>query len=287
MGATITLRNCVGKAVHAFLVGIGPLQGCLDSGVAMLRLKMQSIRMQRRLLCAEEFDEGANPTLVFETVAPIAALVIKFDSDAGVKKTQLAQTAREDVVMEFDVSKDFPAWQKPNFGTGLITGSGRFERLVRNTHAIGLRPKMALTLNYQLEFFRKRVDDRNPDPVQSTGNLVGVVIELAARMQHGHDDLGRGLPLSLVHVDRNTATIVLNTGRAIDVQCHQNAIAMAREGFIDRVVDHLEHHVVEAGAVIGVTDVHARALAYCVQALEHFDTGGRIAVFGHSGFRSE
>ena len=35
---------------------------------------------------------------------------------------------------------------------------------------------------------------------------------------------------------------------------------------VDRVVDDLEGHVVQAGAVIGVADVHARPLAHGVEA---------------------
>ena len=50
-----------------------------------------------------------------------------------------------------------------------------------------------------------------------------------------------------------------------------DAIAEAGERLVDGVVDDLVHHVVQAGAVIGVADVHAGALAHRLQALEDLD----------------
>jgi hypothetical protein len=36
---------------------------------------------------------------------------------------------------------------------------------------------------------------------------------------------------------------------------------MTRKCFIDRVIDNLEHHVMQTGSVIGVTDVHTWSFA--------------------------
>src|SRR5207247_135733 len=45
-----------------------------------------------------------------------------------------------------------------------------------------------------------------------------------------------------------------------------------------RVVDHLVDHVMEAGAVVGIADIHARPLADRIEAFEDLD-GFRV-VFG-------
>jgi hypothetical protein len=58
-------------------------------------------------------------------------------------------------------------------------------------------------------------------------------------------------------------------------------VAEAGERLVHRVVDHLEHHVVQAGAVGGVADVHAGALAHRLEALEDLDGIG--AVVGRLG----
>ena len=49
---------------------------------------------------------------------------------------------------------------------------------------------------------------------------------------------------------------------------------------VDRVVDDLEHHVMQARAVIGVADVHARPLPDGVQAFQHLDCTGVVVAAG-------
>ena len=46
-----------------------------------------------------------------------------------------------------------------------------------------------------------------------------------------------------------------------------DAVAMAGQRLVDGVVDDLENHVVQAGAVIGVADVHAGPFAHRVKTL--------------------
>ena len=46
---------------------------------------------------------------------------------------------------------------------------------------------------------------------------------------------------------------------------------VAGERLVDGVVDDLVDHVVQAGAVVGVADIHARPLAHGVEALQDLD----------------
>src|SRR5690606_18129862 len=117
----------------------------------------------------------------------------------------------------------------------------------------------------------QRVDHGHADAVQATRHLVAVVVELAARVQHGKDHLGGGHTLFLVDVHRDAATVVGHRHRAVLVDGHDDVVRMARQRFVDRVVDHLEHHVVQAGSVVDVTDVHAGALAHGIKAAQHSD----------------
>ncbi len=102
--------------------------------------------------------------------------------------------------------------------------------------------------------------------MQATGNLVGIVVEFTAGVQHGHDDLGRRAAFLGVDIDRNAAAVVLDRDRAVAVDDDANLAAMAGERFVDRVVDDLENHVMQAGAVIGIADVHARTFAHGIEA---------------------
>ena len=70
-----------------------------------------------------------------------------------------------------------------------------------------------------------------------------------------------GMPRPLSH-DR---------ARAVGVERHRHLVGMAGQRLVDGVVDDLVDHVVQAGAVVGVADIHARPLAHGVEALEDLD----------------
>src|SRR5262249_37063336 len=119
----------------------------------------------------------------------------------------------------------------------------------------------------QLQVVRQRVHDRDTDAVQAAGDLVGAVVELPARVQHGHDDLGRGTPFLGVDIHRNSTAVVRDRHRFVGVDGDQDAVAVAGQGLVDGVVDDLENHVVQAGAIIGVPDVHPGAFPHRVKTL--------------------
>ena len=112
--------------------------------------------------------------------------------------------------------------------------------------------------------------------MQTAGDLVAVVVELAARVQHGHHDF-RGRLAFRMHRDRNAAAVVDHRDRAVEMDRYLDRVAIPGERLVDRVIDHLEHHVVQAGAIVGIADVHARPFAHRIQALENLD---RIRVIG-------
>ena len=68
-------------------------------------------------------------------------------------------------------------------------------------------------------------------------------------------------------VGRNAAAVVRNGYGLVGVDGDDNAVAMTRQRLVDGVIHNLENHVVKAGAVIGVTDVHAGSFANCVKTL--------------------
>ena len=160
-----------------------------------------------------------------------------------------------------------------------------FER--RHRIAMGEFDEMLLAVapDPQLQLARQRVDDGDADAVQAAGNLVGVLVEFSAGVQLGHDDLGRGNAFALVDVDRNAAAVVAHGDRAVGVEDDFDRGGVAGERFVDGVVDDLVDHVVQAGTVIGVADIHARPLAHGIEALQHpdrfravFDRNGMLSV---------
>ena len=130
---------------------------------------------------------------------------------------------------------------------------------------------LAVAPDAQLEPARQRVHHRDADAVQAARHLVGVLVELSAGMQLGHDDLGRRNAFFLVDVGRDAAAVVAHRARAVGVQRDGHLGRMAGQRLVDRVVDDLVDHVVQARAVVGVADIHARPLAHRVEALQDLD----------------
>src|SRR5207237_2596205 len=108
---------------------------------------------------------------------------------------------------------------------------------------------LAVAPDPQLQLARQRVDDGDADAVQAAGDLVGVLVEFSARMQLGHDDFGRGNAFALVDVDGNAAAVVAHRHRAVGIEHDFNRSGVPGKRFVDRIVDDLIHHVVQAGSV--------------------------------------
>ncbi len=56
--------------------------------------------------------------------------------------------------------------------------------------------------------FTEGIDHRDADAVQAAGDLVGILVELAAGMKDRHDHFEGGAFLLLVEVGRDAATVV-------------------------------------------------------------------------------
>ena len=119
------------------------------------------------------------------------------------------------------------------------------------------------------------------DAVQAAGDLVAAAAELAAGVQHGQHHLDRRLLLGRARVDRDAAAVVDHRTPAVGLEGDVDAVAVAGQRLVDRVVDDLLDQVVQA-AVTGRADVHARALADRFEALEDLD-GGRVVLDAFRG----
>src|ERR1700759_56792 len=102
--------------------------------------------------------------------------------------------------------------------------------------------------------------------MQTTGDLVGAVIELTAGVQDGHDDLGRGAPFLGVDIHRYSTPVVGHGHGFIGVYGHDDPVAMTGQSLVNRVIHNLENHVMKAAAIVRVADVHAGTFSDGVQA---------------------
>ena len=134
---------------------------------------------------------------------------------------------------------------------------------LRYSPAIALAPQLAVARDLDLELVRERVDDRDPDAVQTARSPIGLAAEFAARMEGRQD-----------HFERRSVRLDLDTG------------GMSGDRLVHRIVEDFGHEMMEP-ALVGTADIHAGAAANRLQPLQDLDVFGGIAVTGFRRRRVE
>ena len=276
--AAVLLRDVVRVAVHRLLVGVVPLRRDLDRDRPFLVLEIEDVRVDRRAAAVQVLHEGGHAALVLEHVALVLALVDELHAHARVQERELPQALGEPVVGKRRVREDRVAGLEADRRAPVRRRADDRERPLGLAHLVLLAVKLAVARDGERQRAGKRIHDGNADAVQAARDLVGVVVEFSAGVQHGHDDLGCRAVFFRVDVGRDAAAVVDHRHRLVRVDRHDDAVAVARQRLVDRVVDDLENHVVKARAVIGVADVHAGPFADGLEALQHLDFGGVVGV---------
>ena len=295
MRAAVALRDVVGEAQHGLVIAVVPPQRAFDDDAVALGLDDDRLRHQRRLVAVEIFDEGLDAALVAHLLALLdgVAHVGQHDGDAGIEEGEFAQPVLQRGEIELRHGEGLRRRQERHLGAALVArGADDGERGDRLAVAKFHEMLLAVAPDGQLEPARQRIDHRDADAVQAAGDLVGVLVEFSAGMELGHDDLGGGHAFALVDVGRNAAAVVAHGAGTVGIERHDDFLGVAGERLVDRVVDDLVDHVMQARAVIGVADIHARPLAHGIEPLEHLDRfrvvigrcGGLFTDgFGHAG----
>ncbi len=288
MGAAVALRDVVGEAQHVLVVAVVPPQRRLDADAVQLGAHHDRRGHDRLLVAVEIFDELLDAAVIMHLLALLdrVAHVGQHDVDAGIEEGELAQAVLQRREIIFDVLEGLGGGEERHLGAALAIGlADHLQR--RDRVAMGEFDEMLLAVapDPQLQLARQRVDDGDADAVQAARNLVGVLVELSAGMELGHDDLGRRNAFALVDVDRNAAAVVAHGDGIVGVEHDLDRGGVAGERLVDRVVDDFVDHVMQAGAVIGVADIHARPLAHGIEALQNpdrfravFDRNGMLSV---------
>ena len=81
--------------------------------------------------------------------------------------------------------------------------------------------------------------------MQTTGHLVGVRVEFAARVKFHHDDFDRRAVLRLVHLDRDATAVVFDRARTVVVKDNIHQVAVTSQRFVNGIVHHFVHQVMQ------------------------------------------
>ncbi len=222
--------------------------------------------MQHLLALVDEVHKALHAAGAGKVVFLATALVNQADAHAVVQEAQLAQPLGQDFVMEIVVFlEDVGVGQKVHLGAALFGFARHLHG--RHVHAVHLLHQpvlhkaackfnavdLAFTPHRQAQPFAQGVHAAHAHAVQAARHLVAVLVELAARMQLGQRDLScAALGLVLVvhlHAGGDAAAVVHHADGVVGVDGHHNVVAMAGQRLVNGVVHHLEHQVVQAGAV--------------------------------------
>ena len=205
------------------------------------------------------------------------ALVGEQDAHAGIQECEFAQAMLQRSVIIVRHGEGFRACKEGHFraGAAFIFANDR-KRRIGNAMRKADFVQLAVAADSELKPDGERIDHRHAHAMQAARDLIGILVEFAARMQLGHDDFGGRNAFGRMDVGRNAASVIRHRHGAIGVQRHRHQIGMTGKRLVDGVVDDFIDHVVQAGTVIGIADIHAGPFAHGIKALEDLDRIGSI-----------
>jgi hypothetical protein len=275
------------------VIAVGPLHRDFDGDAVLLAGDGDDRLVHGSFVAVEILDERLEPALVVELgrFRLDVAGVGQDQPHARIEERQLAQAMLQRREVELGLGERLWRWQEGNLGApprftvldrGIVDDrERRFRIAVVEAHEM----LFAVAPDAQVESARQRVDNGDADAVQTTGDLVGVLVELPAGVQLRHHHLGGGDALLAMDLRGDAAAVVVDGDRAVAVERHQNTVTPAGKGLVDGVVDDLVDHVVQARAVVGVADIHARPLAHGIEAAQHLDRFGAVFLLRAVGRR--
>src|SRR5439155_1347425 len=139
--------------------------------------------------------------------------------------------------------------------------------------------ELATAADLDPHILRQRIDDGGADAMEPARDFVDLAAELAASVEHRHNGLEGRLAGPGMGIQGDAATIVAHGDAAFGGDVDPDPVAEAGHGFVDAVVDDLDHEVIQA-ALIGAADVHAGTAQDGLEAFEDLDVAGGVLLFG-------
>ena len=237
--------------------------------------QMDHLRDQRRTGTVDVTNELRETLLRVELLLLAVTLcindtfVLEHYLDTCVQERELTHTIGEYVPVINGLCEDGVVRPELHKRTGLallpVTGSFRLrDRVYRSQRfalRIILRVDSSVTIHLNVHLGREGVHAAHTHAVQTTGNFIGILVELTTCVKHGHYDLQRRLMLLRMHVHRNTTTVILHGNGVILIDMHGDLVAETRKRLINGIVHYLINKVMQT-LKRDIADVHRRSLAH-------------------------
>jgi len=266
--------DVVGEGIDRLGVAVIPLQRDFYVNAVALALHVNRLLVDGCLVLVQVLDERDDAAVVLELMALGLTLVVQRDENAGVQERELAQPLRQGVEAEVGGLEDFSIGTEGDLRAALLRGPRDLEIAGGLAALIFLLVHLAVAPDFQVQLLRERIDHRDAHAVETAGNLVALVVELTAGVQHREHNFGCRPAVRHV-VDRDAPAVVDHGNRIVNVDRDVDLVAEAGQRLVYGVVDDLVDKVVQPGRTRGA-DVHGRPHADGLQALEHLDFVGTV-----------
>ena len=269
--------------VDIFVPAVVVLHHHLNRNPALLGLNINRRFHDLGTAAVKEADEvlqalfGVEGFALELPVVLLLAAVGELDAYFLVQECQFFQTAGQNVVLVFGHVENTVVGGKGDFCATVVGRAVLFHGVERLAIGELLHIMFAVAVNIGAEVLGKSIDAGDTHTVQTTGYLVGVFVELTARMKHREHHLQGGTMLLLVHVGRDTTTVVQYRYAVVFVYRHFNVIAVSGKRLVNGIVHHFIYQMVQS-PLPNIADIHSRTLPHRLQSLQHLDVV-RIVVF--------
>ncbi len=277
MRAPVAIVNRVGVSINLLVVAVIVLHRDVHSNQLLRGLfvggdladKVDGLGLEALLGAVEPGHILGSPQVKLEDLALARAFVLELDVDAGVQEGKFTQALGQYLVLELALGdKDLCVAQEGDLSARCLSRTGHLQGLHHRASGKAHFVDVAIAADLSLKPLTDGIDAACTHPVQATRDLVTSLAKLAAGVQLSQHHLDTGLAVVLVDFDRDPAPVILDRTRPVHVDRHRDLRAVPGQVLIHAVVDNLKHTVVQSAAIGRVSDVHARALADGLQALQ-------------------
>ena len=225
--------------------GVVVLHGDLHGHALLLALNVDGLRRDLGAALVEVHDEVAQTVLGVVDLLGMAAVfvgpaqVLDGDVDALVQVGKLFETVRETVELIDGGVENRVVGQEGDLGAAVVARAEHFHGVEGLAVGVLLDEVEPVAEDLGGEVLGEGVHAGDADAVQTAGDLVGVLVELAAGVQDGHDDLQGGALLLGMHVGGDAAPVVEHADGIAFQYFDFDVVAESGEGLVDGVIDHL------------------------------------------------
>ncbi len=221
MGTTIPLGDVIGIAENILLKAVIPLQRHFNPNATLCGGLAMKCFIYGVLALIEEVDKSIQAAVIGIGFLLTRSLIRQLNTNPAVEESQLPQAFAQYVEVKLNIGKGFRRGLEANRSPGSLGFAHNSKGRLRHAMTVYLLVEFALATDGELQMFGKRVDHRNPHPMQPTRDFVGVVVKFSAGMEYRHNDF-RCRNTLLMHLGGDAPAVIGNAHRLIGVNHDRN-----------------------------------------------------------------